>query len=181
MASRIYVAPLENPYADAIGLIVDRIRGELDASAEVIVPPIDVMSAFDATRRQYNSTSLIERLLDATEGTQGYVIGVTGVDLFIPVLTFVFGEAQLNGRAAVASSFRLRNSFYGLPDDHTLTLQRLAKECLHELGHTFGLIHCDDYRCVMHAASSVEEVDLKGDSYCAPCRHSIDRRRQATA
>jgi len=94
---------------------------------------------------------------------------VTGVDLFIPVLTFVFGEAQLGGRAAVVSTFRLRSEAYGLPPDPELLLARLTREVLHELGHTYGLVHCTDSACVMASTTYVEQIDLKGPSFCTGC------------
>jgi archaemetzincin len=91
------------------------------------------------------------------------------VDLFIPVLTFVFGQAQLDGPGAVVSTYRLRSEFYGLPGDEGMLVERAIKECVHELGHSFGLVHCQDYGCVMHASSSVDEVDIKGADFCRRC------------
>ena len=76
-------------------------------------------------------------------------LGVTVGDLYVPLLTFVFGEAQVDGSCATVSTARLRKEFYGLPADEALLRERLLKESLHELGHTFGLRHCADWRCVM--------------------------------
>jgi archaemetzincin len=173
MADIIYVAPIDNPLLDALGAVQRRIRDEFGVPVGFLRPPVDVAAAYDKGRGQYNSTTLLAALLRVAP-TEARIIGVTGVDLFIPVLTFVFGEAQLDGQAAVASSYRLRNSFYGLPADHTLTLNRLEKECVHELGHTFGLKHCADFRCVMRASTSVEEIDIKGDSLCRICQSHVN-------
>jgi len=79
----------------------------------------------------------------------------------------------LGGRAAIASLFRLRQELYGLPADSELLTARLVKEVAHELGHTFGLTHCPDWRCAMHASNTVEEVDLKGATYCRACAAEI--------
>ena len=98
------------------------------------------------------------------------VLGVTEADMFIPVLTFVFGEAQLGGRAAVVSTYRLRNEVYGLQPDPRLLEERLLKEAMHELGHTFGLLHCHHTECVMQASTYAESVDLKPAAYCGSCR-----------
>jgi len=98
------------------------------------------------------------------------LLGVTTVDLYIPILTFVFGEAQLQGNCAVVSSFRLRQEFYGLPTDAGLFRARLLKESIHELGHTFELSHCDDYQCVMAPSHGVEWMDLKTEHLCESCR-----------
>lgn len=91
------------------------------------------------------------------------------VDLFIPILTFVFGQAQLGGRVALMSAHRLHPQFYGLPEDKKLFYSRCEKEANHELGHTRGLTHCRSYDCVMHVCNSVEQVDLKRSSFCATC------------
>jgi uncharacterized peroxidase-related enzyme len=91
-------------------------------------------------------------------------------DLFVPVLTFVFGEAQLDGNCAVVSTARLDEEFYGLPARSDLLRERLVKEASHELGHTFGLRHCADWRCVMASSHAVERLDVKGADFCAACR-----------
>jgi archaemetzincin len=133
----------------------------------------DPARAFDAYRNQYNSTVLLSLLLNTTNEQEGRILGVTACDLFVPVLTFVFGEAQLSGRVAVVSSFRLRPEYYGLPKNEELLIARLTKEAVHELGHTFGLIHCRDDRCVMHSSTYAEDIDLKSDSPCSTCLQQL--------
>ena len=129
--------------------------------------PVD--DVFDPRRDQFRSDLLLERLTrDFASETR--VLGVTESDLFIPVLTFVFGEAQLGGRAAVVSTFRLRNELYGLPADKGLLEDRLVKEAMHELGHTFGLLHCHNTTCVMQTSTYAEMVDLKPATFCAECQ-----------
>ena len=136
----------------------------------IATQPIDPAFARHPERNQYHSSALIERLaaIDAP-----LVLGVTEVDLYIPILTFVFGEAQLGGRVAVVSYHRLTQEFYGLPPDERLLRDRLIKEAVHEMGHTAGLTHCDDYECVMAASHTVEWLDLKGVAMCAQCRDTI--------
>jgi archaemetzincin len=95
------------------------------------------------------------------------------MDLYIPVLTFVFGEAQLTNGGAVVSAHRLRQEFYGMPSDTELLQERLLKESLHELGHTYGLRHCPDYSCVMSSSNGVERIDLKGADFCPNCAKLI--------
>lgn len=136
-------------------------------------PGFDPETAYDASRGQHSSRILLAQLLqDAPLGT-GRVLGVTDVDLFIPVLTFVFGEAQLDGPAAVVSTHRLDNERYGLPRDPELLFERLVKEATHELGHTYHLLHCAADRCVMGASRNVDEVDLKSDRFCPRCAEAM--------
>jgi len=136
--------------------------------------------AHDAARNQYMSTSILARLAAlresepfAREGAGIRLLGVTALDLFVPVLTFVFGEAQLEGRCGVVSLHRLREEHYGLAPNPELLAERLSKEAVHELGHTYGLRHCDDWSCVMASTHSVERLDVKGVDFCARCARAV--------
>jgi archaemetzincin len=166
-------------------LLVEPLARELEERfhlrADVRTPSFDPELAFDSSRGQYHSRVLLGQLLReaAPAGAPDApvrILGVANVDLFIPVLTFVFGEAQLGDRAAVVSAHRLDNRLYGLPPNPHLLFERLVKEAVHELGHTFGLLHCHDARCVMASSTYVEEIDLKGDRFCDRC---LDRLREA--
>lgn len=146
-----------------------RLGEAFETGVEIRRPWFDPERAFDPSRGQYNSTLLLAQLQGGPGAASGRVLGVTGVDLFIPVLSYVFGEAQLPGRAAVISLHRLSPALYGLPLDEGLLTERAVKEAVHELGHTFGLIHCRQPGCVMRASTYVEEIDLKTAGFCAGC------------
>jgi archaemetzincin len=135
---------------------------------------LDGSFAFDFSRNQYNSTKILSALLEKFNNHDAKILGVTGGDLFVPVLTYVFGEAQFEGKAAVVSLHRLREEFYGLKPDENIFKSRLVKEAIHELGHIFGLIHCGNYLCVMHSSTGVEEIDLKTEQPCESCREKLD-------
>ena len=132
----------------------------------------DASFARDEGRGQYYSTAIIQRLERASD-PDARVLGVTACDLYVPVLTFVFGEAQLDGNCAVVSTARLHEEFYGLPRRDELLRERLIKEAAHELGHTFGLRHCADWRCVMASSHAVERLDVKGAEFCDACRKTV--------
>lgn len=132
-------------------------------------PSFDPELAFDPARGQYNSRILLAQLLNQQPDQTTRILGVAGVDLFIPVLTYVFGEAQLDGRAAVVSTYRLDNQIYGLPPDRDLLFQRLCKEAIHELGHTYNLVHCHTHPCVMLSSPYVEGIDVKSERFCEDC------------
>lgn len=125
--------------------------------------------AYNEARKQYNSTLLLEYLTLAKP--RGYVkyLGIADVDLYAKSLNFVFGEAILNGEEAIISLYRLRPEFYGEAPDQSVFEDRIIKEATHELGHTFGLIHCDDPKCVMHFSNSIIDTDFKGPQPCADC------------
>lgn len=150
-----------------------RLAESFGLKVEVRHPWFDPERCFDASRGQYNSTHLLAQLQGGPGEAFDRVLGVTGVDLFIPVLTWVFGEAQLPGRAAVMSLHRLAPELYGLPADETRLAERAEKEAVHELGHTFGLIHCRQPECVMRSSTYVEEIDLKGVLLCEECLRGV--------
>jgi archaemetzincin len=133
---------------------------------------LDLSFSFDERRNQYYSTAIIQRLERSCD-PDARVLGVTACDLFVPVLTFVFGEAQLEGNCAVVSTARLKEEFYGLPARDDLLRERLEKEAAHELGHTFGLRHCADWRCVMTSSHAVERLDVKHANFCESCRKPV--------
>lgn len=156
---------------EALDLLAARLAGELRLACRVEPERIDPNFAYDATRNQFHATAILRRLSHLA--TAGRVLGVASVDLYVPIFTFVFGEAQLAGPAALISRYRLLQQLYGLPHDPDLTADRLFKEALHELGHTFGLRHCHDWSCPMASSTSVERLDLKINAYCAACRDVV--------
>ncbi len=104
--------------------------------------------AYHKKRKQYLSTMILNAILEQNKyAPYEKVLGVVDHDLFVPELNFVFGQAS--PKAAVISITRLRQSFYHLPEDENLFYQRILTEAVHELGHTFGLNHCGNPRCVM--------------------------------
>jgi archaemetzincin len=156
--------------------LFDAVRGNLARAFGVrcraVSSPLDPSFAYHPERGQYHSSEILDRL-SRLDGNGGVIVGVTAADLYIPILTFVFGEAQLGGNCAVVSYYRLRQQFYGLPPDDDLLRERLVKEAIHEAGHICGLTHCDGYECVMASSHSVEWLDLKGTDLCPRCRSAM--------
>ncbi len=156
-----------------LGPLTSELSAVFGWQVETHAPNFDPEMAYDASRGQYDSRLLMAQLL-RHHPAPGKVLAVTDADLFIPVLTFVFGEAQLNGRVALVSSHRLAPERYGLPADQALLQARLAKEAIHELGHTLGLLHCSDGGCVMASSPEVTGVDLKTARFCRSCSAALD-------
>ena len=142
----------------------------LGVSCEILTTRFDPAFALHVERRQYSSSEILARMQAFARPGDSSLLGVTSLDLYIPILTFVFGEAQIGGACAVVSYHRLRQEFYGLPADAALLRERLLKEAVHELGHTMSLAHCNDYRCVMAPSHAVEWIDVKQATFCDPCR-----------
>jgi archaemetzincin len=131
---------------------------------------IDITEFYDPTRRQYNGSKLLKEIdsLFASDNTK--TIGLFSVDLFIPILTYIFGQAYLSGRSGIASYYRLSNERYGISGNNKIVIERFQKEVIHELGHTFGLVHCHMPACVMRSSTYVEDIDQKDANICSHCR-----------
>jgi archaemetzincin len=134
---------------------------------------VDLSEFYHSGRRQYDGNKLLKELDSMISPGSVKTVGLFNVDLFIPILTFIFGQAVLGGNTGIASLFRLKNEHYGMPMDKDLLLERFTKEVIHELGHTFGLIHCHVPSCVMRSSTYVEDIDLKKMHLCKNCRASL--------
>jgi len=128
------------------------------------------LRTYHLERNQHHSTGLLEYLLEDTTLDSFQILGVTAADLYIPIFTFVFGEAQLDGRAALISTFRPGGGADGVQPSRRVFLSRLLKLSLHELGHTFALGHCRQPDCLMGFSANLEKLDLKDLAYCEYCR-----------
>lgn len=133
----------------------------------------DIHFYYDPARRQYDANRLL-RLLAAFKSSEIIkTIAMVRVDLFIPILTYLFGQAYFNGNTGIVSIYRLRNEQYGMPADQKLLIERLQKVVIHELGHTFGLVHCLVPSCVMRSSTYVEDIDQKNSTFCVNCRQLL--------
>jgi archaemetzincin len=154
-----------------------RIKGNLeqifpDTACKLIAKKMSPLgNAFDKTRNQYRSNVILSEIqaFAAEKEDLDRVLGVADVDIFVPELNFIFGEASCPGKAALISLFRLRPEFYGAPPDEAVFLARAAKEAVHELGHTLGLRHCPHSSCVMHFSNSIFDADKKQSLFCDDC------------
>ena len=127
--------------------------------------------AYSPVRQQHHSTPILEKLAALRPHQGCRILAITDRDLYIPILTHVYGEAQLKGSAAIISIYRLAECTSPTLEEETgLTAQRSLKEALHELGHTLGLKHCPDTACIMHYCRRISDVDHKADRFCRYCR-----------
>ena len=133
----------------------------------------DVAFAYDSNRDQYHSTAILERLAELMPSQSLKILAVVQVDLFIPILTHVYGEAQLGGRSSVISIVRLSEGISGMGINDKFG-DRVSKEAIHELGHTFNLRHCKDENCIMHYCRNEHDVDQKSDQLCRYCRIMLE-------
>ena len=134
---------------------------------------LDLSEFFDPTRKQYNGTLLLKKIESEFSSGSSKTIAIFNIDLFIPILTYIFGQAYLNGNSGIVSVYRLSNERYGIGKDDEIIVDRFRKEVIHELGHMFGLIHCYDSDCVMRSSTYVEDIDQKSHNLCVKCKSQL--------
>jgi len=165
----IVIIPIGTMKYDVAGFLSLSLPEILHTPCRLLAEEIALEPFYSSDRKQYHSTEILRQLLPFASEKKQNILGIMDEDIYIPILTFVFGEAQLNGRCALMSGHRLHQEFYGLPEDESLYLHRCEKEAVHELGHTLGLKHCDNFECVMRYSNSVGDIDVKRNVFCPSC------------
>ena len=167
-----------------IGTVDEDIQKKIQSGLVEIYPETEclildeVMSipagAYNKARQQFYSTRILAKINNYVKQTQAdRILGVTEVDLYVPHLNFVFGEATCPGKTAIISLFRLKPEFYGHPANPELFINRCVKEAVHEIGHTLGLRHCQNPTCVMFFSNSIQMVDTKEHKFCEECERKV--------
>jgi archaemetzincin len=176
---------LFEPDKDILSMLENALLKEFNASSSIVtapaikqIPEQQLLLLFDKQRNQWKSTDTLEWLSDKYKKLYyskerrktTKILAICDFDAYSDKLNFVFGEAHLDGRLCAIYLPRLRQEFYGLKPDESLFYQRLVKEAVHELGHAFGLNHCENIKCVMHFSNSLPDTDMKTSHLCNVCR-----------
>jgi archaemetzincin len=176
----IFLIPIGKVDGKVLQYLKDKLPGCFPMTMNVAIDPQEEMpqSAYDQSRKQYRAAAVADEISQriTIDLRDERLLVVTDADLYAPELNFVFGLADAKKGIAVISLARLRNEFYGLKADEGLFLERALKEAVHELGHSWGLTHCPDARCVMFFSNSLADTDKKRNTFCHACRTRLRHR-----
>jgi archaemetzincin len=170
--SLILIVPLGKISTEVLEYLQENLKDRFGIAVQIGQPLADPEYALYEKRNQYYSTKILDQVVKSKKEDEK-ILGVVDADLFVPNLNFVFGEADIENGVCLISLSRLRQEFYGQEPDEMLFLERVLKEGVHELGHTYGLGHCADPRCVMYFSNSLADTDYKRSSFCTRCRDKI--------
>ncbi|SRR5271157_1050903 len=185
----IAIVPLGKVEEDVLRVVADSLQGILRLPVDIWDAMPIPEDAFMRARNQYNAMGIIRYLAENHSDSGLKVLGIMGKDICNPIITYVFGEAYMGGRAAVMSSARLSANLSGEPASRERFLDRVVKVALHEIGHTFNIPHCHTGRCVMRASNNLTELDDKLNYLCDYCeiflldalRHAMQDKEHETA
>ena len=155
---------------DLLDYISSGVEKKIGLVTKTLQSDISVLkNAFSISRKQFLASKIIKAILRRTQKDCVKILGILDDDIYTPIFTFIFGQSQFNGKASVISLHRLKQEFYHLPNNKDILFERALKESLHELGHNFGLAHCEHKKCVMHFSNNVIKIDRKEINFCNSC------------
>ena len=169
----VLIAPIGDFDADILRTIETMIPEKFHLPCRIEPLFEDIRFSWDSERDQFHSTAILSKLSEKQPGDTFKILALTHEDLFIPILTHVYGEAELGGTSCIVSTFRLSKDI-SPANQRDLYLDRILKESAHELGHTFDLRHCKDHQCLMHYCRSLTDVDGKANRFCRYCKVMLD-------
>jgi len=171
MKKFIYLVPVGDIDKNILAMLKDPLKSEFGFECKIGENIEIPKKSYNESRRQYHSTAILDELKKVYKDDTERILGLIDKDLYVPRLNFVFGEASMGIRpSAIISVTRLRQEFYGLPDNEELFKKRLITEAVHELGHTYQLQHCFSPKCVMFFSNSLMDTDRKGYNFCDDCK-----------
>ena len=174
MTKKLYIMPIGKVDKDALAYLQNNLCQRFNLRCHLLEPIKIPDEALNKKRRQYYSPSILQAILSNAPSDYHRILGIVEVDLYVPGLNFIFGQAEPRQGIALISLTRLKQEYYGLSPNKEIFQQRMLKEAVHELGHTYRLGHCSNPRCVMYFSNSLMDTDRKGADFCPQCREKVE-------
>lgn len=182
--AKVILVPLRE-FPDDLMLAVEQgLRDELDVEVVRHEPVTLPEDAYYAPRKRYRAEKLlvfldgfVDEARAAGESGNIKILGLTEVDISTSADPYpdwgIFGLGRTPGEVAVISSKRLKRR----AKNREHVRFRVSTTAIHEIGHTFGLPHCDEQalECVMiDAEGGIENTDASSGKLGPGCRMKLD-------
>lgn len=154
----VYLVPIGHPTPEAI----ERARWALEGQTQrmVVTKPSMQLPRLARVSGGYRAGDVLDELLIDAPEDAFRVVGVTDAPLRDAHNDSVIGYARTGERAIVYSTDELP-----VVSTEAGRRRRVRRIVAHELGHTFGALHCDAV-CVMRDTHSAHDIDLLPDHFC---------------
>lgn len=169
LTKNIIISPIGSVEKEIIYQLANQIAMRYDFTYQIGKRIDNIEFSYHKARKQYDSKEILKYLIKLCPSDTFRFIAITDKDIFVPILQYIFGLAQIKGSCLIVSLHRLWPQFYNQPPDFDLLLLRAEKTIIHELGHTFSLTHCRNKNCVMYSSTKIEDTDAKPPFYCPTC------------
>lgn len=173
LKAKIVLAPLGevdfilvNRLATSIGPVFDR---SVDILKGMKVPE----ESYNVIRGQNYASVILNKLERVKANQREFIVGLLEEDIYLPDEAFIIGYSDTVLRTAVVSLFRIRQEFYGLPEDDKKVFSRLFKQSIFHLSPLFELPSCRNPRCINYYSQKMFDIDSKGEKFCDLCRRKI--------
>lgn len=165
------------PLADIAAVLAAFFATPTDLLPEAPLPESGLPWREVRGHRQHDARRLLAAVAPRLPPDAYGMLTLVNVDLFVaPEQQYAFGWSTFQERLAVVGFSRFDPSFFGgaAPSDLSGTiLRRSLRVAVHEVGHLFGLAHCQAFRCVMNGVADVDELDAIPLRMCPVCLRKL--------
>ncbi len=138
----VILQPIGNFSEATLRFLSDNIAKFYPVKIVIVSPKSFPANAYYASRKRYRADTAINWLKKIKGDSARLIVGLTSSDISTTKGRIkdygVMGLGFQPGVACVISSFRLQND----NPSESLLNQRVLKTVVHEMGHNFGLSHC---------------------------------------
>lgn len=172
--TKIYLSFINTDKIDKI-YIVNEVRKIYQLPVEIIITLSDMEFAYNPSRKQYLAEKILLNLKKYLPNDAKVLLAVVDKDLYTEGFNYIFGQSW--GNVCIVSIYRfLPCSEIDTEEEIKLLNERTLKTIVHEIGHSFGLSHCKNHKCVMFFSNWVGDTDKKNKTFCPTCQKHLFRK-----